>query len=154
MKKLLALALSLSLLGTFAPALVRAADADNAGKKRPKLTEEQRKLRKELLEKYDANKDGKLDFVTIDNNSPGNVYLALGDGTGGFNSGGTLATVDMLASLWNYLAGTILPEAAGLAVVGAVINYSRKKPFMPLVFPALAFLSVTGLWKLVQAMVG
>ena len=61
MKKLLALALSLSLLGTFAPALVRAADADNAGKKRPKLTEEQRKLRKELLEKYDANKDGKLD---------------------------------------------------------------------------------------------
>ena len=72
----------------------------------------------------------------------------------GFNSGGTLATVDMLASLWNYLAGTILPEAAGLAVVGAVINYSRRKPFMPLVFSALAFLSVTGLWKLVQAMVG
>jgi hypothetical protein len=72
----------------------------------------------------------------------------------GFNSGATLATVDMLASLWNYLAGTILPEAAGLAVVGAVINYSRKKPFMPLVFSALAFLSVTGIWKLVQAMVG
>lgn len=72
----------------------------------------------------------------------------------GFNSGGTSATVDMLASLWNYLAGTILPEAAGLAVVGAVINYSRKKPFMPLVFSALAFLSVTALWKLVQAMVG
>jgi hypothetical protein len=71
----------------------------------------------------------------------------------GFNSGGKLATVDMLASLWNYLAGTILPEAAGLAVVGAVIDYSRKKPFMPLVFSALAFLSVTGLWKLVQAMV-
>jgi hypothetical protein len=72
----------------------------------------------------------------------------------GFNSGGTSATVDMLASLWNYLAGTILPEAAGLAVVGAVINYSRKKPFIPLVFSALAFLSVTALWKLVQAMVG
>jgi hypothetical protein len=71
----------------------------------------------------------------------------------GFNSGTKLATVDMLASLWNYLAGTILPEAAGLAVVGAVINYSRQKPFMPLVFSALAFLSVTGLWKLVQAMV-
>lgn len=72
----------------------------------------------------------------------------------GFNSGGTLATVDMLASLWNYLAGTILPEAAGLAVVGAVINYSRRRPFMPLVFSGLAFLSITGLWKLVQAMVG
>jgi hypothetical protein len=71
----------------------------------------------------------------------------------GFNSGGEFATVDMLASLWNFLANTILPEAAGMAVVGAVINYARKKPFMPLVFSALAFLSVTGLWKLVQAMV-
>ena len=71
-----------------------------------------------------------------------------------FNSGGEFATTDMLVSLWNYLAGTILPEAAGLAVVGAVINYSRKKSFMPLVFSSLAFLSVTALWKLVQAMVG
>jgi hypothetical protein len=71
----------------------------------------------------------------------------------GFNSGGEFATTDMLVSLWSYLAGTILPEAAGLAVVGAVINYARRKPFMPLVFSALAFLSVTGLWKLVQAMV-
>lgn len=71
----------------------------------------------------------------------------------GFNSGGEFATTDMLASLWNYLSGTILPEAAGLAVVGAVINYSRKKPFIPLVFSALAFLSVTALWKLIQAMV-
>jgi hypothetical protein len=60
MKKILTLALGLSLLGIFAPAL-RAADADNGGTKRPKLTEEQRKLRKELLEKYDTNKDGKLD---------------------------------------------------------------------------------------------
>jgi hypothetical protein len=71
----------------------------------------------------------------------------------GFNSGGEFATTDMLASLWNYLANTILPEAAGLAVVGAVINYARKRPFMPLVFTALAFLSVTGLWKLFWAMV-
>jgi hypothetical protein len=70
-----------------------------------------------------------------------------------FNSGTTLATVDVLASLWNYLAGTILPEAAGLAIVGAVINYARKKPFMPLVFSALAFVSVTALWELAQAMV-
>jgi hypothetical protein len=72
----------------------------------------------------------------------------------GLNSGGEFATTDMLLSLWNYLAGTILPEAAGLAVVGAVVNYSRHKPFMPLVFSALAFLSLTGLWKLLLAMVG
>ena len=61
MKKLFALALSLSLLGGLSPALLRAADADNGGKKRAKLTEEQRKLRQELLEKYDTNKDKKLD---------------------------------------------------------------------------------------------
>jgi hypothetical protein len=71
----------------------------------------------------------------------------------GWNSGGTLATTDILASIWNYLAGTILPEAAGLAVVGAIINYSRQRPFARLVFTALAFLSVSGIWKLVQAMV-
>jgi hypothetical protein len=61
MKKLFALALSLSLLGGLSPVLLRAADTDNGGKKRPKLTEEQRKLRQELLEKYDTNKDKKLD---------------------------------------------------------------------------------------------
>ena len=61
MKKLLTLALGLSLLGAFAPAALRAADADTGGKKRPKLTEDQRKLRKEMVEKYDTNKDGKLD---------------------------------------------------------------------------------------------
>jgi hypothetical protein len=72
----------------------------------------------------------------------------------GFNSGGTLATTDMLGSLWSYAAGTILPEAAGLAVVGAIINYSRQRPFARLVFTALAFLSVAGIWKLVKAMVG
>jgi len=72
----------------------------------------------------------------------------------GLNSGSEFATTDMLASLWNYLAGTILPEAAGLAVAGAIINYSRNKPLLPLVYSALAFLSVSGLWKLVQAMVG
>ena len=71
----------------------------------------------------------------------------------GFNSGSQFATTDMLASLWNYLSGTILPEAAGLAVAGAIINFARQRPVMPLVYSALAFLSVSGIWKLVQAMV-
>ncbi|HEY6304911.1 MAG TPA: hypothetical protein VI488_00460 [Candidatus Angelobacter sp.] len=71
----------------------------------------------------------------------------------GWNSGSTFATTDLLASLWNYLAGTILPLAAGLAVVGAIINYARHKPFVSMVGAALAFLSVSALWKLVQAMV-
>jgi hypothetical protein len=61
MKKLCALALSLSLLGGLSPVLIRAADADNGGKKQPKAADERRKLRKDMLEKYDTNKDGKLD---------------------------------------------------------------------------------------------
>lgn len=71
-----------------------------------------------------------------------------------WNSGGEFATADMLTSAWNFLAGTILPEAAGLAVVGAIFNYARHRPFMPLVGSGLAFLSVSAIWKLVQAMVG
>ena len=71
-----------------------------------------------------------------------------------WNSGSEFATTDMLTSAWNFLAGTILPEAAGLAIVGAILNYARHRPFMPLVGSGLAFLSVSGIWKLVQAMVG
>ena len=69
-----------------------------------------------------------------------------------WNSGSEFATTDMLTSAWNFLAGTILPEAAGLAIVGAIFNYARHRPFMPLVGSGLAFLSVSGIWKLVQAM--
>ena len=71
-----------------------------------------------------------------------------------WNSGTTLATADMLTSAWNFLAGTILPEAAGLAVAGAIFNYARQRPFVPLVVSGLAFLSVSAIWKLVQVMVG
>lgn len=69
-----------------------------------------------------------------------------------WNSGSEFATADMLGSIWNFLAGTILPEAAGLAVVGAILNYARHRPFMPLVGSGLAFLSVSAVWRLVQAM--
>ena len=61
MKKLCTWALSLSLLGGLSPVLVRAADADNSGKKLPKAAEARRTLRKEMLEKYDTNKNGRLD---------------------------------------------------------------------------------------------
>jgi len=71
-----------------------------------------------------------------------------------WNSGSEFATTDMLTSAWNFLAGTILPEAAGLAVVGAIFNYARHRPFMPLIGSGLAFLSVSAIWKLVQAMAG
>jgi hypothetical protein len=71
-----------------------------------------------------------------------------------WNSGSEFATTDMLTSAWNFLAGTILPEAAGLAIVGAIFNYARHRPFMPLVGTGLAFLSVSAIWQLIQAMAG
>jgi len=39
----------------------------------------------------------------------------------------------VLDSLWNYLAGTIMPIAAGLAIVGAIINFATRRPAMRLV---------------------
>ena len=71
-----------------------------------------------------------------------------------WNSGSQFATTDVLTSAWNFLAGTILPEAAGLAIVGAIFNYARHRPFMPLVGSGLAFLSVSAIWQLVRAMAG
>jgi hypothetical protein len=70
-----------------------------------------------------------------------------------WNTGSVFATTDLLSTLWNYLAGTILPEAAGLAVVGAIINFVRHKPVGQMVAAALAFLSVSALWRLLQVMV-
>jgi hypothetical protein len=52
MKKIAAIILGLCLLGT----VVRAED-----KEKTKPTAEQKALRKEMTEKYDTNKDGKLD---------------------------------------------------------------------------------------------
>ena len=70
----------------------------------------------------------------------------------GWNSGGEYAMTDMLTSLWNYIAGQIMPAAAGLACVGAVINFVRHRPWARLVFAAISFLSVSGLLALFQAM--
>lgn len=70
----------------------------------------------------------------------------------GWNSGTEFATTDMLASIWNYLAGIIMPLAAGLAVVGAILNYVRHRPVMQMIAAGLAFLSVSAVWKLVQVM--
>ncbi|MDT7815001.1 MAG: hypothetical protein QOJ42_4917 [Acidobacteriaceae bacterium] len=70
----------------------------------------------------------------------------------GWNSGGQYATTDMLTSLWNYIVGQIMPAAAGLACVGAVINFVRHRPRTRLVFAAISFLSVSGLLTLFQAM--
>ncbi len=71
-----------------------------------------------------------------------------------YNTGTQFATADVLDSLWTYLAGTIMPIAAGLAIVGAIINFATRRPVMRLVAVALAMLCVSGIWKLVLSMEG
>jgi hypothetical protein len=70
----------------------------------------------------------------------------------GYNTGTQYATADVLDSLWNHLVGTIMPIAAVLALVGAILNFATRKPFLRLVAVALALLSVSAIWKLVVSM--
>jgi len=69
-----------------------------------------------------------------------------------YNTGTPFATIDVLDGFWNYLAGTIMPIAAGLAIVGAILNFATRRPAMRLVAVALAMLCVSGIWKLVLSM--
>jgi hypothetical protein len=69
-----------------------------------------------------------------------------------WNSGTQYATIDVLNSAWNYLAGTIMPIAAGLAIVAAIFNFVARRPMMRLVGVALGLLSVSGIWYLVLDM--
>ena len=69
-----------------------------------------------------------------------------------FNSGGELALADVLDSLWNYLAGRIMPIAAALAIIGAILNFAAARPWLRLVACSMVFLTVSALWQLVVAM--
>jgi hypothetical protein len=69
-----------------------------------------------------------------------------------YNTGTQYATVDVLDSLWNHLVGTIMPIAAVLALVGAILNFATRKPFLRLVAVSLAMLTVSALWKLLTSM--
>ena len=69
-----------------------------------------------------------------------------------YSTGTQYATVDVLDSLWNHLAGTIMPIAAVLALIGAVLNFATRKPFLRLVAVALAMLTTSALWTLVTSM--
>jgi hypothetical protein len=71
----------------------------------------------------------------------------------GWNNMTPNATADVLASLWTYLVGRIMPMAAGLAVVGAIWNFWQNRPWMRLVGCAAGFLTVAALWQLITRMV-
>lgn len=55
--------------------------------------------------------------------------------------------------VWTYLVTTIMPIAAGLAIIGAIINFATQRPALRLAGVALALLSVSAVWQLVLAMV-
>lgn len=69
-----------------------------------------------------------------------------------YNTGTQYATVDVLDSLWNHLVGTIMPIAAVLALVGAILNFATRKPFLRLIAVSLAMLTVSAIWKLLTSM--
>jgi hypothetical protein len=69
-----------------------------------------------------------------------------------YNTGTQYASLDVLDSLWNHLVGTVMPVAAVLALVGAILNFATRKPFQRLVAVALALLTVSAIWKLLVSM--
>ena len=69
-----------------------------------------------------------------------------------YNTGTQYATVDVFDSLWNHLVGTVMPIAAVLALVGAILNFATRKPFLRLVVVALALLTVSAIWRLLISM--
>ena len=69
-----------------------------------------------------------------------------------YNTYTAYATADVLDSLWNYVAGTLCPIAAGLAVIGAIWNFISRRPVMPMVGAIVGLLTVSSLWMLITAM--
>ena len=69
-----------------------------------------------------------------------------------YNTETQYATVDVMDSLWNHLVGTVMPIAAVLSLVGAILNFATRKPFLRLVAVALALLTVSAIWKLLLSM--
>jgi hypothetical protein len=70
----------------------------------------------------------------------------------GWNTFSPSATADVLAGLWTYVVSRILPMAAGLAIVGAIWNFWRNRPWMHFIGTAGGFLTVAALWQLVRRM--
>jgi hypothetical protein len=70
----------------------------------------------------------------------------------GWNDGTRFGTAAVLEGAWTYTASRIMPIAAGLAVIGAIINFAIGRPAIRLIGCAGAFLTVAALWKLVVSM--
>jgi hypothetical protein len=63
----------------------------------------------------------------------------------GWNDGTRFGTAAVLEGAWTYTASRIMPIAAGLAVIGAIINFAFGRPAIRLIGCAAAFLTVCAL---------
>ncbi len=70
----------------------------------------------------------------------------------GWNDGTRFGTASVIEGAWTYTASRIMPIAAGLAVIGAIINFAFGRPAIRLIGCAGAFLTVSALWRLVVSM--
>jgi hypothetical protein len=67
---------------------------------------------------------------------------------------GTYAVTDVLWSMCSYLFTTISPIVGALCIVGAIFNYIRDREWANLVFGGIGFLTIWGLWSLLQSFAG
>jgi len=70
----------------------------------------------------------------------------------GWTAGTRFGTVAVLEDAWTYTASRIMPVAAGLAVIGAILNFAAGRPAIRLIGCAAAFLTISALWRLVVSM--
>ena len=62
------------------------------------------------------------------------------------------SAADVVDGIWNYLAGRIMPIAAGLVVIGAIFNFVTHRPALRLIACAIGFLTLSALWRLILQM--
>lgn len=70
------------------------------------------------------------------------------------NNSDQFGTADLLMSMFQYAAYTLSPSIGALCIVGAIVNFVRGNSWGHLVFAALGFLSLSGLWLLLQTFAG
>ena len=70
----------------------------------------------------------------------------------GWNDGTRFGTASVIEGAWTYTASRIMSIAAGLAGIGAIINFAFGRPAIRLIGCAGAFLTVSALWRLVVSM--
>jgi hypothetical protein len=64
------------------------------------------------------------------------------------------ATTELLSSILNWAMTQVCPIFGVLAIYGSIIQYVRGKDWLTTGLTGMAFLSVAGIWQLVQSWVG